>query len=81
MLGSKVTVSIKQEINVPFKAFITYLTKDGFKLEASSSANLYDADEFIRNSDYVYELVSASKIVKKISEGFKKVKNTLKSYF
>ena len=79
-LGSSIEVSAEQKINVPFERLIIYFgNEDGIKISAKSSASLYDPDEFIRNADYVFELVNS--IVDKIKgniENINKKKDEIK---
>ncbi|MCD8214381.1 MAG: pilus assembly protein [Clostridiales bacterium] len=77
LTGRTVTVTVEQGLSIPFQALLTYFNDGDMSLKAQSTAGLYDPDEFIRNTDYIYEL--SAKVLKQIKESETMEKIT--SYF
>ncbi len=73
LLGSSITVNVKQNVSVPFEAVLKYFNDGDMSLKAQSTSSLYDPDEFIRNADYAYEL--ACSIIDKVKGSLGKIMN------
>lgn len=79
LTGRYVTVEAEQKITIPFDAVISFFNKNGdnkLAIKASSTAALYDPDEYIRNIDYAVEL--SSDLVKQIKEKFSAITKNMK---
>lgn len=59
LIGRTLTVTVRQDVAIPFDALLTYFNEGDMELRAQSTASLYDPDEYIRNIDYIYELASS----------------------
>ncbi len=73
IIGNSIEVTVTQDINIPFQSLIAYFNNGNMGLTSKSSASLYDPDEFIRNSDYLYEL--ANSIISQVKSNFDKIKS------
>lgn len=76
LIGRTISVSITQDVNIPFEALLAYFDGGDMKLKAQSTAALYDPDEYIRNIDYIYEL--AATIADEVADKFDTINNKRK---